>query len=172
MSQLPLASGRPARRGDRLQRDAVGLRYHRRPDAGRRRRAQKPGTAALPAAPPGGSLIVALLLGLLLLSVPARCMITVLLTGLRGHEFEVTFASGAAERLFAVVAGITALVSIAVTVGAAQLRERSRRAATAQWSRQICRWQQSWYCHRCHTAFVAGSSQAAAPEQLGQMLMV
>jgi len=51
-----------------------------------------------------------------------------------------------------------------------QLGERCRREAGERWNRQIARWQQSWYCHRCHVAFVAGSAQAVAPEQFGRVI--
>jgi preprotein translocase subunit SecG len=125
---------------------------------------------APPRQPSGGWLIIVLLFGLLLLSVPASCMITAVIVGLQGQAFEAAFTSGAAERIFAAVVGVAALASIAITVGIAQLGERRRRAATEQWNRQMARWQQSWYCHRCHAAFVAGSSQAVAPEQFGRIL--
>lgn len=127
---------------------------------------------ASPRQPGGGWLIIVLLFGLLLLSVPASCMITAVIVGLQGQAFEAAFTSGAAERIFTAVVGVAALVSIAITVGIAQLGERRRRAATEQWNRQMARWQQSWYCHRCHAAFVAGSSQSVAPEQFGRLLTV
>lgn len=95
---------------------------------------------------------------------------TAVIVGLQGQTFEAAFTSGTAERLFAGVAGVGALVAIAITVGIAQLGERRRREAGERWNRQIARWQQSWYCHRCHVAFVAGSAQAVAPEQFGRLL--
>jgi hypothetical protein len=52
-----------------------------------------------------------------------------------------------------------------------QLGERCRHEAGERWNRQIARWQQSWYCHRCHVAFVAGSAQAVAPEQFGRVIL-
>lgn len=125
---------------------------------------------APPRQPGGGWLIIMLLFGLLLLSVPASCMITAVIVGLQGQAFEAAVTSGAAERIFAAVVGVAALTSIAITVGIAQLRERSRREASERWNRQMARWQQSWYCHRCHAAFVAGSSQAVSPEQFGRLL--
>jgi hypothetical protein len=125
---------------------------------------------APPRQPGGGWLIIVLLFGLLLLSVPASCMITAVIVGLQGQAFEAAFTSGAAERIFAAVVGVAVLASIAITVGIAQLGERRRRAATEQWNRQMALWQQSWYCHRCHAAFVAGSAQAVAPEQFGEIL--
>lgn len=127
---------------------------------------------APPRQPGGGWLIIVLLLGLLLLSLPASCMVTAVIIGLQGQTFEAAFTSGAAERLFAGVAGVGALVAIAITVGIVQLGERRRREAGERWNRQIARWQQSWYCHRCHVAFVAGSAQAVAPEQFGRLLTV
>ncbi len=125
---------------------------------------------APPRQPGGGWLIIILLFGLLLLSVPASCMITAVIVGLQGQAFEAAFTSGAAERIFAGVAGFAALAAIVIAIGIAQLRERSRRAATEQWKRQMARWQQSWYCHRCHAAFVDGSAQAVAPEQFEEIL--
>lgn len=68
-----------------------------------------------------------LLLGLLLLSLPASCMITAVIVGLQGYAFEAAFTSGAAERLFAGVAGVGALVAIAITVGIVHLGERRQR---------------------------------------------
>jgi hypothetical protein len=97
-------------------------------------------------------------------------MLTAVIIGLQGQTFEAAFTSGAAERLFAGVASAGALVAIAITVGIAQLGERRRREAGERWNRQIARWQQSWYCHRCHVAFVAGSAQAVAPEQFGRII--
>lgn len=123
-----------------------------------------------PRQPGGGWLIIMLLFGLLLLSLPASCIITAVIVGLQGQAFEAAFTSGTAERIFAAVVGVTALASVAITIAIAQLSERRRRTATGQWNRQMARWQQSWYCHRCHAAFVAGSSQAVAPEQFGQIL--
>lgn len=120
---------------------------------------------------PGGSwLMIVLLLGLLLLSVPASCLVTAGIVELQGQTFETAFASGAAERIFAGVAGVGALVAILITVGIAQLGKRRQQEASARWYAQIARWQQSWYCHRCHVAFVAGSGQVIAPEQFGQLL--
>lgn len=92
---------------------------------------------APPRQPGGGWLIIVLLFGLLLLSLPASCMVTAVIVGLQGQAFEAAFTSGTAERLFAAVVGVAALASIAITVGIAQLGERRRRAAT---SNGIDRW--------------------------------
>jgi hypothetical protein len=97
-------------------------------------------------------------------------MVTAVIVGLQGQTLEAACTSGAAERLFAGVAGVGALVAIAITVGIVQLGERRRREAGERWNRQIARWQQSWYCHRCHVAFVGGSARAVAPEQFGRLL--
>ncbi len=125
---------------------------------------------APPRQPGGGWLIVVLLFGLLLLSVPVSCMVTAVIVGLQGQTFEAAFTSGVAERIFAGVASVGALIAIAITVGIAQLGERRRRETRERWNRQLARWQQSWYCHRCHVAFVAGSTQAVAPEQFGRVI--
>lgn len=125
---------------------------------------------APPRQPGGGWLPIIALLGLLILSVPASCIVTAVIVGLQGQAFEAAFASGAAERIFLAVAGVAALVAIGLAVGLSQLGERGRREANARWNKQMARWQQSWYCHRCHATFVAGSSKAVAPEQFGQIL--
>jgi hypothetical protein len=99
-------------------------------------------------------------------------MATAVIVGLQGQTFEAAFTSGAAECIFAGVAGVGALIAIAITVGIAQMGERRRREAGERWNRQIAHWQQSWYCHRCHVVFVDGSAQAVAPEQFGRLLTV
>ncbi|NJM06039.1 hypothetical protein HC891_07330 [Candidatus Gracilibacteria bacterium] len=47
-------------------------------------------------------------------------MVTAVISGLQGQTFEAAFSSSAAERLFAGVAGASALVAIAITVGIVQ----------------------------------------------------
>jgi preprotein translocase subunit SecG len=122
---------------------------------------------------PGGSwLPIVALIGLMLLSGPASCMITAVIVGLQGQTFEAAFASGTAERIFLAVAGAAALIAIGLTIGLSQLGERGRRDASDRWNRQMARWQQSWYCHRCHATFVAGTTKAVAPEQFGELLAV
>ncbi|MEN9938337.1 MAG: hypothetical protein RLZZ387_4916 [Chloroflexota bacterium] len=125
---------------------------------------------APPRQPGGGWLTAIALLGLLILSVPASCMVTAVIVGLQGQTFEAAFASGAVERIFLAVAGVATLIAIAIAIGLSQLGERGRREASERWNRQMARWQQSWYCHRCHATFVAGTTKAVAPEQFGQLL--
>lgn len=124
---------------------------------------------APPRQPGGGWLPIIALIGLLILSVPASCIVTVVIVGFQGQAFEAAFASGAAERIFLAVAGVAALIAIGLAVGLSQLGERGRREASERWNKQMARWQQSWYCHRCHVTFVAGSSKAVAPEQFGHL---
>lgn len=124
---------------------------------------------APPRQPGGGWWIIVLLVGLLMLSLPASCMVTAVIVGLQGQTFEAALGTGHAERIFAGIAGVGMLIAIAITVGIVQMGERGRRTAHARWQRQVARWQQSWYCHRCHVAFVAGSAQAVAPEQFGRL---
>ncbi|NTU78424.1 MAG: hypothetical protein HGA45_03330 [Chloroflexales bacterium] len=59
------------------------------------------------------------MLGLLLLSVPAICIVTAVIVGLQGQAFEASSASGAAERIFLAVAGVGALVAIIAGVASA-----------------------------------------------------
>lgn len=82
-----------------------------------------------PRQPGGGWLII-----VLLLSLPASCMATAVIIGLRGQAFEAVFISGAAGQVRPASDGIAG----------------SRAGVLA--------------CHRWHVAFVAGSAQAAAPE--------
>lgn len=125
---------------------------------------------APPRQPGGRWLVVVLLVALLLLSVPVSCVATAVIVGIQRQTFDAAFSSGAAERIFSGVAGVAGLLAIASAIGIAQLGQRRRRAASEDWNRQIARWQQSWYCHRCHVAFVAGSAQAVAPEQFTRVL--
>ncbi|MGQ9547312.1 MAG: hypothetical protein ACUVSY_01055 [Roseiflexus sp.] len=77
-----------------------------------------------PCQPCGGWPIIVLILGLLLLSLPASCMVTAVIVGLPGQTFESAFTSSAAERIFARVASVGAPVAIAITVGIVHLGER------------------------------------------------
>jgi hypothetical protein len=62
------------------------------------------------------------------------------------------------------------VLAIAFIGSVAVLGVRSRQAAVRRWEQQIARWHHTWYCHRCHAAFVAGTSQVVAPEQLQRVL--
>jgi hypothetical protein len=142
---LPLAPGHSARRRDRRWRHTAGACAHGRPDAGRRGRPHQPGAAAGPTASARRRMADHRAAPRPTPAQPAgSCMVTAAIVGLQGQTFEAAFTSGVAERLFAGVAGVGALIAIAITVGIVQLGERRRRKAGERWNRQIARWQQSW----------------------------
>lgn len=118
----------------------------------------------------GGCLALALLCGLLIASLPVSLLATIVIVQLQGTGVEDALASGMAERVFALIAGLAALTGIALFGLIARLQERDRRADAERWEQQMARWRRTWYCHRCHAAFVAGTSRAVAPEQIGQLL--
>lgn len=134
-------------------------------------RAQLKQFLAPPRQPGGGWVVIAALLGLLVLSLPFSCVTAMLFDELLwgaapGHSFP----SAELQRLFLVVFGGAVLGSVALAGLLGAWRERRQRPAREAWGRQMRRWQQSWYCYRCHRTFVAGSARAVAPEQFGQLL--
>jgi hypothetical protein len=94
----------------------------------------------------------------LFVSTKSRCLFNIL-----------RFSPAYAEYLFAGVASVGALLAVGLTGRCIQRDEQRRRAANERWQRQVARWQQAWYCHRCHVAFVAGSAEAVVPEQFGRL---
>jgi hypothetical protein len=99
-------------------------------------------------------------------------MVTLLIVEFQGLTFEAALGTGHAERIFAGVAGGGGLIAVAMTMGCVYMGERGRRTAYACWQHHVARWQQSWYCHRCHVTFVADSTQAVAPEQFGRLFPI
>jgi hypothetical protein len=51
-------------------------------------------------------------------------MVTAVIIELQSQTFEAAFSSGAAEHIFAGVAGVGTLVAIAITIGIAQMGDR------------------------------------------------
>lgn len=126
---------------------------------------------APPQQPGGGWLVIAALVGLLVLSLPFSCVASMLIDGLlRGASATQSFPSAELQRLFLVVFGLAILGSLLLAGLVSLWRERRQRPVRETWGRQMSRWQQSWYCYRCHQTFVAGAPQAVAPEQFGQLL--
>lgn len=121
---------------------------------------------------PGGSwAMIAALVGLLVLSLPFSCVISMVIDELLwGATANHSFPSAELQRLFMVVFGLAVLGSVALAGLLSVWLERRQRPVREAWGRQMSRWQQSWYCYRCHRTFVAGSPQAVAPEQFGQLL--
>ncbi|NCC31266.1 MAG: hypothetical protein EOM24_04475 [Chloroflexia bacterium] len=124
---------------------------------------------APPREPGGGWWIIVVLVGLLFFSVPASCLVTLLIVNLQGAALAALAGPAYAEHLFAGVASVGALLAVGLTGRCIQRDEQRRRAANERWQRQVARWQQAWYCHRCHVAFVAGSAEAVVPEQFGRL---
>lgn len=118
----------------------------------------------------GGWLLVLLLAGLFMLSIPASCVLAMIFTALQGDTTQAAIFSGQAERLFLLIIGLTGLASIIAVVLVAQWLERRQRPALEQWNRQMVRWQQAWFCYHCHVAFIPGSPKTVAPERIAQML--
>lgn len=121
----------------------------------------------------GWLLLAALLGGLLLLSVPASCIVTMLLIDVRGLDTQAAQAAlfgGPSQRLFLLIVGVAMLLSIVIVALIAYWRERRQRPEVERWTRQMNRWQQACFCYRCHVAFVPGATKAVAPEHMTQIL--
>lgn len=126
---------------------------------------------APPQQPGGGWVVFAALVGLLVMSVPFSCVASMVIDELLwGAMANHSFPSAELQRLFLVVFGLAVLASIGLAVLLSVGRERRQRPVREAWGQQMSRWQQSWYCYRCHRTFVAGSSQAVVPEQFAQLL--
>lgn len=115
-------------------------------------------------------LLVFLLAGLLLLSVPASCMLTMVFTAIQGDTTQAAVFGGQAQRLFLLIVSLAGLASIATVVLVAHWLERRQRPTIARWNQQMARWQQAWFCYQCHLAFVPGSAKTVAPERIAQLL--
>lgn len=116
-------------------------------------------------------MVVAALLGLLTLSLPFSCVTALVIDELLwGAMANHSFPSAELQRLFLVVFGVAVLGSVALVGLFGVWRERRQSQVREAWGRQMSRWQQAWYCYRCHRTFFAGSAQTTVPEQFGQLL--
>lgn len=116
-------------------------------------------------------MVIAALVGLLVLSLPFSCVASMVIDELLwGANANHSFPSAELQRLFLVVFGLAVLGSVALAGLLSVWRERRQRPVREAWGRQMSRWQQAWYCYRCHRTFVAGALGAVAPEQFGQLL--
>ncbi|NJM05582.1 hypothetical protein HC891_04310 [Candidatus Gracilibacteria bacterium] len=124
---------------------------------------------APPARPGGSCMLVLAVLIVLLLMVPTELTLLLALLALTDPA-AATAASGGASPLQLLLATVGGVLAIAFIGSIAVFGVRSRRAAVLRWEQQIARWHHTWYCHRCHAAFVADTQQAVAPEQLQRVL--
>lgn len=125
---------------------------------------------APPRRPSGNPILLFLLAGLLMFSIPASCMLTMVFTAVQGNAMPATLFSSQAQRLFLLIVGIAGLLCITAVVFVAQWLERRQRPVVEQWQRQMTRWEQAWFCYQCHIVYVPGSSRSVAPEQMAEVL--